>query len=150
MLRLVLGLLFCGMAFVVHASDEKPAIGDKVADLRFKDIRGLPRSLTDLGEKRAYVFVFVTTHCPLVKRSMPKIVDLDARFGPRDVQFVAVNVGPDDTIRDMAAQAIEFEAAFPFVKDVDHSCARTLGAQRTPEVIVLNSERKTCLPGTDR
>lgn len=147
MLRLAICLVFCGTTLIVHAADVKPSIGDQITDLRFKDIRGLQRSLKDLGEKRAYVFAFVTTQCPLVKRSMPKLIDLDTRFGPRDVQIVAVNVGLDETIRDMAVQAIEFEAAFPFVKDVDHSVAKALGVQRTPEVVVLNSEGRLIYRG---
>lgn len=144
---MILAMLLCGTCLLADATGATPAIGDKIPDLRFKDIRGVPRSMTDLGEKRAYVFVFTTTQCPLVKRSLPKLVELDRRFGSRDVQFVAVNVGPEETIRDMAAQAIEFEASFPFVKDVDLSCVKALGVQRTPEVAVLNSERKLVYRG---
>ncbi len=141
MQRLFFGLAILGLAFGVQASDRTPAIGDTIAGLQFKDIRGLQRSITDLGPKRAYVFVFVTTQCPLVKRSIPKLVDLDHRFRSREVQIVAVNVGPEDTLCDMAAQAIEFDAVFPFVKDTDLSCRKALGVERTPEVVVLNAER---------
>ena len=70
------------------ADERVPAIGDVIGELRFKDIRGLQRSLADLGRKRAYVFVFTTTQCPLVKRTMPKLIELDAKFGPQDVQIV--------------------------------------------------------------
>jgi thiol-disulfide isomerase/thioredoxin len=124
-----------------------PAIGETIGDLRFKDIRALPRSMTDLGRKRAYVFVFTTTSCPLVRRSIPKLTDLDARYASQDVQIVAVNVGADDTIRDMAGQAIELEAAFPFVKDSDRSCATALGVTRTPGVAVLDADRKLVYRG---
>lgn len=144
---LILGVLLFGVCGVVNAAERWPAIGESVADLRFKDIRGLNRSLADLGKKRAYVFVFVTTQCPLVRKSMPKLVDLDARFGSREVQIVAVNVGAEDTIRDMAAQAIEFEAAFPFVKDTDLSCVKALGVKHTPEVVVINGDRKLVYRG---
>ncbi len=147
MRRLILVLVVFGLVSSVRAADRQPAIGDTIADLRFKDIRGLSRSLTDLGKKRAYVFVFTTTQCPLVRRSMPKLVDIDKQFGPRGVQVVAVNVGSEETIRDMASLAIEFEAAFPFVKDTDLSCARSLGVTRTPEVAVLNSDRKLVYRG---
>lgn len=122
-------------------------IGDTIADLRFKDIRALNRSLADLGKRKAYVFVFTTTSCPLVRRSIPKLIELDQRFGPQDVQIVAVNVGLDDTIRDMAAQAIELDAAFPFVKDTDLSCVKALGVSRTPEVAVLDSDKKLVYRG---
>ena len=47
----------------------------------------------------------------------------------------------------MAAQAIEFDAAFPFVKDFDYSCVKSLGVSRTPEVVVLNSEQRLVYRG---
>jgi hypothetical protein len=147
MLRLILVLILIAIGRATQASDRIPSIGESISDLRFKDIRALNRSLADLGPKRAYVFAFTTTHCPLVKRSMPKLVDLDTRFRSQDVQFVAVNVGLDDTIRDMAAQAIEFEAAFPFVKDTDLSCVKALGPTHTPEVVVLNSQKQIVYRG---
>jgi peroxiredoxin len=141
MQRWLFGTVILGLAMIAQASDRTPTPGDKVAELRFKDIRGLQRSLSDFGPKRAYVFAFTTTQCPLVRRSIPKLVDLDKRFGPRDVQIVAINVGPEDTIRDVAAQAIEFDAGFHFVKDTNLSCAKALGVDRTPEIVVLNADR---------
>lgn len=140
-----LAILVAAQSFA--AEEGIPAIGARIADLRFKDIRGLNRSLNDLGQKRAYVFVFVASGCPIVRRSMPKLAELDERFRSRDVQFVAVNVGPEETIRDAAAQAIEYELAFPFVKDEDLSCAKALGISRTPEVAVINSDRQLVYRG---
>ncbi len=138
---LILGLVLLGLNSFAYGENRVPLIGDKITDLKFKDIRGLPRNLNDLGAKRAYVFVFTTTQCPLVNRSIPKLNDLDLRFGHREVQFVAVNVSTVDTIREMAAQAIDFEATFPFVKDVNFSCVRALGVERTPEVVILDANR---------
>ena len=143
---LVLLAVACVMPFT-NLQAAPPAIGDLIADLRFKDIRALPRSLNDLGAKKAYVFVFTTTSCPLVRRSIPKLIDLDTRYAPQDVQIVAVNVGAEDTIRDMAAQAIDLGAAFPFVKDSNLSCARSLGVTRTPEVAVLDANKKLAYRG---
>ena len=128
-------------------TERSPVIGEAIGELRFKDIRGVQRSLADLGKKRAYVFVFTTTQCPLVKRTLPKLTELDTKFGPHDVQFVAVNVGAEDTIRDMASQAIEFDCSFPFVKDTDLSCVKRLGIERTPEVAVLDAERRLVYRG---
>ena len=142
MMLVVTGLNASGQALAAT-----PAIGDTIQDLRFKDIRALPRSLADLGKKRAYVFVFTTTSCPLVRRSIPKLVDLETRYGSQDVQIVAVNVGADESIRDMAAQAIELDAAFPFVKDANLSCATALGVTRTPGVAVLDADRKLVYRG---
>jgi hypothetical protein len=147
MRRFVLWFLTAMVLNPALGAERTPKIGETIVDLRFNDIRALQRSLADLGKPRAYVFVFTSTQCPLVRRTMPKLVELHNRFAIRDVQFVVVNVGPEDTIRDMAAQAIDFEAPFVFVKDADLSCAHALGAERTPEVIVLNAERKLVYRG---
>lgn len=114
-------------------------IGTRVETLSFKDIRYLPRSLAELGAHDAFVFVFTNTTCPLVRRYMPRLNQLHQKYGDR-AQFVAINVGNGDSIRDMAAQALEYSAQYPFVKDVDHSCVATLGVQRTPEVVILDQQ----------
>jgi len=118
----------------------QPEIGSQIPDLRFKDIRALPRSLSEMGTHKAWVLVFTTTQCPLVRKSLPKLVELQRKLSDKDVQFISVNVGANDTIREMAAQAIEYDVPFSFVKDVDLSCVKALGVQRTPEVVVLDQE----------
>ena len=119
-----------------------PEIGSLVSDLRFKDIRALSRSLSEMGKPKAWVLVFTTTHCPLVRQTLPKLVELQSQFKESNLQFVAINVGADDTIREMAAQAIDFDVPFAFVKDVDHSCVNSLGVRKTPEVVVLDAEMR--------
>jgi len=128
--------------WLIGAESHRPPIGDEIDELRFKDIRFLPRSLDDFGEKRAFVVVFTSTTCPLVQRYWPKLKRLDEQFRGRGVQFVGVNASPGDTIPDVAQQAIDFGVEFPVVKDADGSCVRAVGVERTPEVVVLDSNRR--------
>jgi thiol-disulfide isomerase/thioredoxin/mono/diheme cytochrome c family protein len=116
-------------------------IGTPIEDLRFKDIRYVARSLSDFGEKKAVVLVFVETGCPLAQKYMPVLDRLDRKYRDQGVQFVAVNVGPSDTITAMAGQAVEYRVEFPFVKDADGKAAAAVGATRTPEVAVLDAKR---------
>ncbi len=120
-------------------SESRTPIGSVIPDVRFKDIRALPRSLSEMGTHDAWVFVFTTTQCPLVRQTLPKLAELQQQFKDHDVQFVAINAGSNDTIRKMAAQALELEIPFPFVKDVDYSCVNAFGVQRTPEVVLLDT-----------
>lgn len=134
----------CSFSIVaaLHA-DEKPVpIGAKVGNLTFKDTRFLARSLDDFKNSKAYVLVMVDTSCPLVPRYLPTLKRLEAEYRKRDVQFLAVNAGLEDTIVDLAALAIEHDVPFPFVKDAEGKCAVALGVERTPEVVVLDAERK--------
>ena len=130
------------LVLAVHASAATVPIGSAIPNLTFKDIRALPRSLDDFGKPRATVFLFTTTGCPLVQRYLPRLEELSRRHASNGVQFVAVNVGSDDMIADMALQALDHHVTFPFVKDTDGSVARALGVTRTPQVAVMDAGRR--------
>src|SRR5262249_10980562 len=140
-LILVLAVTVALFAGRLAAEAAEVKIGDTVANLAFKDIRYLPRSLDDFKDKKAFVLAFTTTKCPLVQRYLPVLKALEKEYRDQDVQFLAVNVGPEDSIVEMAAQAVKHGVEFPFVKDFDHDCVQALGVQRTPEVVVLDAKR---------
>jgi len=142
-----LALAACALAAALPAAADDaaaagPAIGERVAELRFVDTRYLERSLTELGERPAYVIAFTTTTCPLARRYLPRLAAMERSYRDRGVAFLAVNVGPGDTVIDVAQQAVEQDVPFPCVKDFDHSVAAAVGATRTPEVVVLDAERR--------
>ena len=116
--------------------------GDAVEAFTFTDIRYSPRSLGDFGDRKAYVFYFTCSGCPLAQRYLPKVQELAAAYTPRSVQFVAVNCASDESVMDIAREALETRAGFPFVKDFSGASARALGATRTPEVVVLDAEQR--------
>jgi thiol-disulfide isomerase/thioredoxin len=117
-------------------------VGDRVGKVKFTDIRALPRSLDDFGPKKAIVLVFTNTSCPVAQRYLPILQRMERDYREKGVQFIAVNVAEDDTIVAMATQAVKFDVDFPFVKDFDGSCARTLGVTRTPEAVVVDGEKR--------
>ncbi len=135
-------------AFEVRArSLEPPAMGTRVGRATFKDAWYLTRSLDDLGVHRAYVLFFTTLDCPLVGRYLPVVVSLAREYRGHDVQFVAVNVGPEDDLVEIARQGLECDAGFPFVKDYEGMLARAVGATHTPQVVLLDAERRICYRG---
>ncbi len=144
----ILAVLMILVAAAAAESAQRPQIGDKVGPMTFTDIRFLPRTLSDLTSerdrvpKRVFVMVFTNTSCPIVQRYLPRLKALDDEFRDQGIQFVAVNVGPDDSIFDMATQAVEFDVPFPFVKDNGGSCVAACGVQRTPEVVVIDTEHR--------
>jgi thiol-disulfide isomerase/thioredoxin len=117
----------------------KVAVGSRAEEFTFTDIRFLRRTLDDLGKPKAFAIAFVTTECPLARRYLPRLQELSAEYRTRGVQFIAVNVGADDSLKAVAYQALEQGVDFPFVKDFHGDCARALGATRTPEVVVLDA-----------
>lgn len=144
LLLLVIFSEFSGMVFGEETSTSATsvAVGSKVDEFYVKDIRSVTRSLSELGDKRVLVFVFTTTQCPIVKKSIPKLVELSRSYDGNEVSFISVNVGLDDTIRDMAAQAIDQSIPFLIVKDYDLSVAKTLGVNRVPECVVVDQAKR--------
>ncbi|MBS0263292.1 MAG: redoxin family protein [Planctomycetes bacterium] len=138
--------VFCtgaGLPRVVGADDAPAvAVGVTIPNLNFKDIRFVSRSLADLGTPRAYVLVFTNTTCPVAQKYWPKLKRLEADWRSKGVLFVAINSAADDSIAEVAEQALEFGVEFPFVKDLDGSCAKAVGIRRTPEVAVLDADKR--------
>ena len=152
---LVLAALLVSSFATLSRADESEStkvagvrIGDKVGAMSFKDIRYLPRSLSDLASPkdpvptRAFVLVFTNTTCPLVQKYLPRLNEMHAEYRKRGVQIVAVNVGLNDSILDMATQAVKHDCAFFFVQDIDGSCVKACGVQRTPEAVVIDVDHR--------
>lgn len=119
---------------------EKPAIGSKVDQLTFKDIRFLERSLADLEDARAFVIMYTTLECPLVQRYFPKIIELEKQYRDQGVQFIAINVGPEDSLVEVAQQGLEAGAELIIGKDFTGNSVRATGVERTPEVVILDAD----------
>src|SRR5205085_10130943 len=99
-------------------------------------------SLDDFGTPKATVVVFTAVGCPLVPKYLAVLDRMERDYRGKGVQFVAVNVGANDTIIEVAAQAVELGVAFPVVKDFDRRAADALGATRTPQVVLLDADRR--------
>ncbi len=147
--NLVVFLILTGLIFsrgdrilAAEGEPKRPAIGSVVPDFLFTDIRYLPRQLSELGKKKAYVVIFTTVTCPIVKRSLPKLKTLEETYRDQGVQFLTINVGPSDAIVDVAYQAVKAEIGFPIGKDFTGKVVKLLGATRTPECVVLDAKRR--------
>jgi peroxiredoxin len=116
--------------------------GSQVTDFTLRDFRGHPHSLRELADNPVVVIAFLGTSCPLGRLYGPRLAELAREFGPRRVAFLAVNANARDSLSDLAAYARTNQIPFPILKDADNAIADRLGATRTPEVLVLDRERR--------
>ncbi len=133
--------MITALALALLALADPPAIGTKIKPFAFTDTRWLSRSLDDFGEKKAYVIVFTTVDCPLARRVLPRLAELETRWRSRGVAFLGVDVGEDDSLIEVAGNAVEAGIEFPFARDFDGSVRRALEPRRSPEVCVLDAGR---------
>ncbi len=120
---------------------------DSNADRRIKnfslpDYRGKLWALDDFKGERLVVVAFIGTECPLAKLYAPRLQELYQKYKGRGVAFVAVDANRQDSIADLAAFARTYGFEFPVLKDPGNKVADVFGAQRTPEVFVLDADRQ--------
>ncbi len=123
------------------------AIGEVVPNLEFKDIRYLRRSLSDLGTHKGFALLFLNTDCPVSKRFLPKLRELNAFYSQKDIQFVGVFCSAQDTVMRIASFALENDLRFPVVKDEENAICTALGIDRVPQVAVLDSGNRLAYRG---
>jgi peroxiredoxin len=115
-------------------------VGRKVEDFKLRDYRGAERSLQEFSNYKAVVVAFLGAECPLAKQYGPRLVELAKEFEPRGVAFVGIDSNQQDSISAITRYAREAGINFPILKDVGNGVADRLGAQRTPEVFLVDAD----------
>ncbi|MCC9609285.1 thioredoxin family protein [Blastopirellula sp. JC732] len=122
-------------------------IGAVVPDIQLKDFRGKDYNLADFADQKVVVLAFLGTECPLAKLYGGRLQELADEFAPKKVAIVGVMSNQHDAVTEIAAYARKHEISFPLLKDVGNRLADAAGAERTPEVVVLNADLKICYRG---
>jgi peroxiredoxin len=115
------------------------ATGQQVDDFELNDFRGNAVALSDYKEAKVVVLVVLGTECPLAKLYGSRLQELNTRFGS-EVVFIGLNANTQDSVTEIAAYARRHKIAFPILKDLGNKIVDVLGAVRTPEVFVLDSQ----------
>ena len=112
-----------------------------VANFRLKDTAGKVWSLDDCKDRRAVVVLFLGTQCPINNAYMPRLAELHKEYGPKGMQFVAINANEHDTPAMIAEHSQTYKIPFPVLRDETHVITDRFGAKRTPEAFILDSAR---------
>ncbi|MFO0913086.1 MAG: redoxin domain-containing protein [Pirellulales bacterium] len=143
---------------MVHGAEPAPPAASQPAssqpgpteplDWQLETHEGVPWSLaTAAAGQRAIVVVFVGTECPIVQQYMPRLKELADRYRAEKVTVVAVDSNRQDSRADLAQFARLHELNFPLLHDVGNRVADQCQATRTPEVVVLDGQRRPVYRG---
>ena len=117
-------------------------IGRQVDAIRLQDYHGRWRELSEFKHHNIVVVAFLGTECPLAKLYALRLTEIENEFQDRSVAILGINSNAQDSITEIAAFARRHEIQFPILKDVANRVADKLGAKRTPEVFVLDKQRR--------
>ncbi|MFN3150054.1 redoxin domain-containing protein [Bremerella sp.] len=145
MYRLILVFsLSCLLVSPVWARESKiepQPIGKKIEGFELKDFRGKTHKLSDYSESDVVVLAFIGCECPVAKRYSVTLQELAGEFKDQKVSILAVDANQHDSITEMASFARVHSLEIPFLKDLANRLADEVGAQRTPEVVLLDQQR---------
>jgi peroxiredoxin len=127
------------------------ALHDAAPDLTLPDTEGTPTPLAADGAS-ATVVVFTCNHCPYALAWHDRINDVARDYGERGVRVLQINPNdaeryPRDSLDAMRERVARGEFAGPYLHDESQEAARSFGAARTPDVFVLDGERRLAYHG---
>jgi hypothetical protein len=91
--------------------------------------------------------VFTCNHCPYALAWQDRIAQAARDYADRGVQFLAINSNdadryPRDSYEAMQQRVAAEDWPLPYLHDASQDVARAYGAQKTPDVFVLDSDRR--------
>jgi peroxiredoxin len=121
--------------------------GEQAPGFDLIDISGETISLDSLSEYKAVAVIFGCNHCPYVKAYLGRIIAIQAKYIDEGFTVVMINSNneethPEDSFENMKKNAADNGFNFPYLRDETAEVARAYEAKYTPEVFLLDSERK--------
>ena len=122
-------------------------VGDYATDFSLKNIDGKNVSLAQYKNAKGFIVVFTCNHCPYAKLYEDRIIELNNKYADKGYPVVAINPNdasqqPEDSFENMQKRAKEKGFTFPYLQDENQQITATYGATRTPQVYLLNKDKK--------
>ena len=124
---------------VIAAED---SLGMRIDDFTLREISGKDYTLSEFSDHPIVVVMFLGYECPLVQLYAPRIVRLAEKFHSQGVAVIGINSNRQDSILELKHFVRTHGITFPLLKDPGNKVADQFGAARTPEVFVLDAERR--------
>ena len=130
--------------------NEAVSVGEKAPNfIDLPGIDGKTHGLSEYAKAKAVVVVFTCNHCPVAMAYEDRLVALQKDYGKRGVQLVAIcsTFEPGNEIDQLRERAESKKFDFPYLRDADQKTGRAYGASKTPQVLLLDGDRKIAYMG---
>lgn len=128
------------------------ALGSPAPAFDLPGVDGTTRSLDGYRDAPVVAVVWSCNHCPYVQAWEGRMKAIQRDYRDRGFRLVAINSNdadryPDDSFDEMRTRAAAQEFNFDYLHDADQSAARAYGPSRTPEVFLLDGDRRLAYHG---
>jgi peroxiredoxin len=95
-----------------------------------------------LSSSEFIVMAFTGVECPLARLYASRLQEIADEYASHGVQVIGINSNSQDTPTEVLAFARRHDIQFPMLKDVANRVADQLQITRTPEVVVVDRDRR--------
>jgi peroxiredoxin len=119
-------------------------IGSYAPDFELPGTDGRVHHLARYLEKFSAVgVVFMCNHCPYVQMYLSRLQQIQVDFQSQGFTLIGINANddkryPSDGFESMKQFTVEQQLNFPYLWDVTQDVAKTFGAEKTPEVFLVD------------
>lgn len=133
-----------GQEYAAQASAQ--LIGRRVPALVLTTIDGDKIDLGALRGKKAVYLKFWATWCSPCREQMPHFERVQQTSGD-DLQVVAINIGFDDTVKQIKALRKQYGLTMPVVRDDDGKLGEVFGLRVTPQHVIIDKQGRVVYVG---
>lgn len=127
-----------GLFFFKNSRTAVEAAGAKIENFALYDHQG---GFFELWRKSYWKGVVLISHgceCPMMRKQLPYIEGLKAKYAARGIGFVFIN--PQDTAKDIQEEAAKYGVTIPVLLDDGQFISRGLQITRTLEAILISTK----------
>jgi peroxiredoxin len=115
-------------------------VGDKAPAFVATTIDGQKVSLDNSRIEKPVFLVFWATWCPFCEAAIPRLKEIYAAYGQKDVTFIAINPGVHDSLRKTQLYVEKYKIPYPVVYDEGGTIAKSFGINGVPTVIIVDKK----------
>jgi peroxiredoxin len=142
-----LGIIVLAFFIINNLTAQQYKVGSVVSDFSLKNVDGEKISLSDYKDQNGVILVFTCNTCPVAQKYEDRIVALHNKYEKQGYPVLAINPNdtgqkPGDSMEEMKKRAEKKGYDFAYVRDDNQMITKKFGAERTPEVFILEKNKK--------
>jgi len=114
--------------------------GQRLIPFKGYDLNGQPFDLQQSIGSKPVMLIFWASWCPSCKTEVPKINQLAAKFKGRGMDFIAVNVGYNDSVERAQAFVKKTGMSYPVYFDARGVVTEQYMLQGVPTIIIADKQ----------
>lgn len=136
---LTLALITASLILTTASGADRARIGEPAPDFTLPDTTGKVHSLKSYRGRIA-VLGFLGVACPISNAYNERIRAIVSDYSGKNVAFLGINSNFDEPVELIREHAAGNKLTFPILKDEGGRLADTYGAERTPEMFVVDGD----------